>query len=59
MYYRFSEESATARAADPDKFTVSIPNRAVLTIAGIASKCVTPLHMDIRGIRDRPRSLRA
>jgi hypothetical protein len=59
MYYCFSEESATARAADPDKFTVSMPNRVVLTIAGIAPKCVTPLHMDIRGILDRPRSVRA
>ncbi len=56
MYYRFSQESATARDADPDKFTVSMPNPALLTLAGIAPQCVIT---DIRGILDRPRSLRA
>jgi hypothetical protein len=55
VYYRFSQESATAR--DPtDEFTVSMPNPALLTLAGLA-----PLRVitDIRGILDRPRSLRA
>jgi hypothetical protein len=50
---------ACSRYADDDRFTVSMPNRAVLTLAGIAPQCVASLHTDIRGILDRPRSLRA
>jgi hypothetical protein len=36
-----------------------MPNPAVLTLAGIAPQCVVSLDADIRGILDRPRSLRA
>jgi hypothetical protein len=36
-----------------------MPNPAALTLAGIAPQCVVLLDADIRGILDRPRSLRA
>jgi hypothetical protein len=56
MYYGFSQQSATAPDAEPDEFTVAMPNPALLTLGGIAPQCVIT---DIRVILDRPRSLRA